>query len=417
MPDEPAQEGQVRDDAFDLGLGERLGEPVEGLRARLAVRDQLGDHRVVGDPDLVAFLDSRVDANAVGQAEPLQAAGLGEEGARVLGVEPHLDGVAAELGAHVERLTGRDLELGPDEIDVRDELGHRVLDLDASVQLEEEEVAPFEHELGRPGAPVADPPGERDRRVLHAGAELRVERGGGRLLQHLLVATLDRALALAERDHVVVVPEELDLDVARALDEALAEDAVVAEGRGGLAAGGRERLDEVGRVAHHAHAAAAAPRGRLHDEREADLLRLALRDDGHAGLARDRLRRQLVASATEGLGRRTDPRQPGRLHGLGEVGTLGEEAVAGMDRVGPCRAGGTHVLLRVEVARDLDGLVGGPRVERAAIVRRDDRDGADPELAAGAEDAKRDLAAVRDEELPDGHGEGLYEPRRRPPRP
>src|SRR5207244_8884822 len=97
------------------------------------------------------------------------------------------------------------------------------------------------------------------RRVLHAGAERRVERGGGRLLQHLLVATLDRALALAERDHVVVVPEELDLDVARALDEALAEDAVVAEGRGGLAAGGRERLDEVGRVAHHAHAAAAAP--------------------------------------------------------------------------------------------------------------------------------------------------------------
>ena len=37
------------------------------------------------------------------------------------------------------------------------------------------------------------------------------------------------------------------------------------------------------------------------------------------------------------------------------------------------------------------------------VVRRRDRDGRDPELAAGAEDAHRDLAAVRYEELPDAH--------------
>jgi hypothetical protein len=55
----------------------------------------------------------------------------------------------------------------------------------------------------------------------------------------------------------------------------------------------------------------------------------------------------------------------------------------------------------VEVARDLDRLVGRAGVERAAIVRRDHRDRGDPELAAGPEDAERDLAAVRDEELPD----------------
>jgi hypothetical protein len=57
------------------------------------------------------------------------------------------------------------------------------------------------------------------------------------------------------------------------------------------------------------------------------------------------------------------------------------------------------VLLRVEVSRDLDRLVGRARVQRAAVVGRDDGDGADPELAAGAEDAQRDLAAIRDEEL------------------
>jgi hypothetical protein len=41
-------------------------------------------------------------------------------------------------------------------------------------------------------------------------------------------------------------------------------------------------------------------------------------------------------------------------------------------------------------------------VQRAAVVGRDDGDGADPELAAGAENAQRDLAAVRDEELANG---------------
>ena len=65
MRDEPAQERQVRDDALDLGLRERCAEPVERLLSRLAVRDQLRDQRVVGDPDLVALLDARVDADPV----------------------------------------------------------------------------------------------------------------------------------------------------------------------------------------------------------------------------------------------------------------------------------------------------------------------------------------------------------------
>src|SRR5205085_128452 len=97
-------------------------EPVEGLRARLAVRDQLGDHRVVGDPYLVPLLDPGVDADPVRQVEPLQPAGLGEERARVLGVQPYLDGVAAKLRAHVERLARRDPKLGLYEIGSGDEL-------------------------------------------------------------------------------------------------------------------------------------------------------------------------------------------------------------------------------------------------------------------------------------------------------
>jgi hypothetical protein len=58
-----------------------------------------------------------------------------------------------------------------------------------------------------------------------------VEERRRRLLDHLLVAALDRALALAEVDDVaVLVGQHLDLDVARLLDELLDEHAVVAEG-------------------------------------------------------------------------------------------------------------------------------------------------------------------------------------------
>ena len=144
----------------------------------------------------------------------------------------------------------------------------------------------------------------------------------------------------------------------RTLDVALAEDAVVAEGRARFAACRRERLVELGRVVDDAHPAAAAARGRLDDERIADLGGLALGDDGHFGGACDLLRPELVAALAKRLRRRPDPRQPRGLDRLGEVGILGEEPVAGVNRVGARRAGGVHVLLRVEVARDLDRLVG-----------------------------------------------------------
>ena len=71
---------------------------------------------------------------------------------------------------------------------------------------------------------------------------------GRRLLEHLLVAPLHRAVALSERDHVsVCVREQLHLDVARPLEVALAVERAVAEGSRRLALGCRERLVELGR--------------------------------------------------------------------------------------------------------------------------------------------------------------------------
>jgi len=66
MGHEPAQERQVRRHAFDDRLVERVPQRRECVRARRPVRDQLPDHRVVCDPDLVSLGYAGVDADVVG---------------------------------------------------------------------------------------------------------------------------------------------------------------------------------------------------------------------------------------------------------------------------------------------------------------------------------------------------------------
>ena len=122
-----------------------------------------------------------------------------------------------------------------------------MLHLDAAVQLEEEEVVAVDYELDGAGAAVSDRPAERNRSLVQRGAQRRSEAGRRRLLEHLLVAALDGAVALADRhDRPVRVGKELHLDMARTLEVALEIERAVAEGAGGLALGGCPRFLELG---------------------------------------------------------------------------------------------------------------------------------------------------------------------------
>ncbi len=92
--DEPAEERQVRVHALDDRLRERGREPVERVLPRRAVRDQLREHRVVPEGDLVSLRDARVDADRLRQHESRDASALRQERPRILRVQAHLDGVA-----------------------------------------------------------------------------------------------------------------------------------------------------------------------------------------------------------------------------------------------------------------------------------------------------------------------------------
>ena len=182
----------------------------------------------------------------------------------VLGVHARLDRVAVERDVDVERLARGDPQLQLDEVEAGDQLGDRVLDLQPRVHLQEEvrrRVVGVGDELDRARADVARGLRQRDRLVAEARAQLGRDDRRRRLLEHLLVAALQRALALAEREHVAVrVADHLHLDVPRARQEALDEHAVVAEARRGLAPRRGDRLVEpVGRARRPASRARRRP--------------------------------------------------------------------------------------------------------------------------------------------------------------
>ena len=83
--------------------------------------------------------------------------GEGRKVDRVLGVDPALDRVAVEahfLLRHRQIAAGGDADLFQHQVDIGDRLGHRVLDLDAGVHLDEVEAAILEQELDGAGAQI-----------------------------------------------------------------------------------------------------------------------------------------------------------------------------------------------------------------------------------------------------------------------
>src|SRR4029453_14255808 len=151
---------------------------------------------------------------------------------RVLSVDPELDGVARQrhVGlADPERLAGRDPDLGRDEVVTGQRPGDGGLDLGAAVYLDEiERPARVDQELQRADVLVAGRDGRPNRALGEIGPGRRREGRRRRLLQDLLVAALDRAVALAQVDAVTVaVDRALDLDMAVLVEPLLEIERVV----------------------------------------------------------------------------------------------------------------------------------------------------------------------------------------------
>ena len=114
-----------------------------------------------------------------------------------------------------QRVSRGEPELLPDDVDARHELGHAVLDLEPGVDLEEPEAA--SRRTGTAVAAFTQPAAAArpDGHLVELPALVLGQPRRRRLLDELLVATLEGAVPLAERDdRARRVTEELDLDVA-----------------------------------------------------------------------------------------------------------------------------------------------------------------------------------------------------------
>ena len=376
------------------------------------------------DRDLVAFLDARVDAHVgrlLRQAQSRQPAGRRQEAALgVLGIEACLHGVATAPDVRLQErqpLARSHAQLPFDEVETRDHLGDRVLDLQPRVHLEEKEVTAVVEEFDRARAAVVDGLRGGHGRGTHRRPRRVGESRRRRLLDDFLVTSLQRAVAFEQVHRVAVrVGKDLDLDMTACFDEAFEQNAIVAERLGGFASRARERVTELTFGAHDPHALAATPGDGLDQQRKPQPTRrrrqgrvrvvfvVVAGQHGYARSGHEPASLALRAHAIDRCGGRADEHDAGRLARARESGVLGQEPVARVDRLAGARARGLQDPFDVEVTLtrrcrpDLDRLVRHAHVQRTTIGLGVDRDRAQPESPRGADDAAGDFAAVGDEE-------------------
>src|SRR5262245_433488 len=134
-----------------------------------------------------------------------------------------------------------------------------MLDLDTCVHLDEVKLAVLIEEFDGTDAEVLQFTHRARNRLTNGVSGRDVERGRGALLPDLLVAALQRAVALAEMNGAALaVAEHLNLDVTWLLQVFLEIDRVISERGLGLGACGGERVREVVGAVRDLHAAATA---------------------------------------------------------------------------------------------------------------------------------------------------------------
>ena len=409
-------------DAFDHRLGQRRAHAGQSLLARVAVHDDLADHRVVVGRHKVVGVSVRIHTHtgAAWRVPGGDATGGRNELVRVFRIHPALDGVATDLDLALgegQLFASRHHDLRLHDVHARDQLGHRVLHLHAGVHFNEIELAVFVQELERARTAVADLLAGRNAALADLLDQLARNAGRWRLFNDLLVAALHGAVALAQVHRVaMLVGQDLDFDVAGVLEKLLHVHRRIAKRGTRFGLGHLHRVDQGSLGVHHAHATATTATGGLDDDRIADGLgdaadlhrvvgQLAFRAGhaGHAGTDHGLLGRHLVTHDADGLGCGADELETALFHALGEVGVFAQETIAGVDGFRIGHLGGRDDGRHVEVAQgrrggpDAHGLFGQLDVFRIAVGFGIDHDGLDSQLAACALDTQSDLSAVRNQ--------------------
>mmetsp|Transcript_45978 Transcript_45978/g.80380 ORF Transcript_45978/g.80380 Transcript_45978/m.80380 type:complete len:474 (-) Transcript_45978:388-1809(-) len=327
-----------------LELRQRLG-------AGVSEGDELGDHGVVEGAHGVARHHARVHTHAV-----LLAQHTLQRGAQVhqlatrrkeivlgiLCVDSRLHSAALGAGDHFllgngEGLAGSHAQLQLHQVKASHHLSDGVLNLQSGVHLAEIKVLGdgVHKKLHGAGSDVSNSFCTGHRRVTHGLAHDRIQTVGRGLLQHLLVATLHRTVALQQMHHMAEsVTENLQLDVSRVKNKLLQEDGIITERLQALSATGPQGLQERSLVKHRSHALTTTSSNSLNHKRPTNLaclfqqrfvrvvITVVSGGDRHSSSNHDSLALALAAHRTNSPRRRADEHNIGLFAKLAKVQIL-----------------------------------------------------------------------------------------------
>ena len=239
-------------------------------------------------------------------------------------------------------------DLGADDVNARDPLRHRVLNLHAGVHLDEVKLAVFEKKLKGSSATIADFFNRRNTALANTFYEFAWNARGRRFFNDFLVAALHRTVALTEPDGIfMLVGQDLDFYMPGVLQEFLHIDLRIAKGCCRLGFCRLDRVDQRSLGMDNPHATPAATARRLDDDGVTDLPGGALDDHWiirqrtlrarhtrHARLDHGLLGRNLVAHRANGVRGRPDEFKAAFFDALCKVRVFAQKTVTRMYRLG-----------------------------------------------------------------------------------
>ena len=325
-----------------------------GILAGRSPYNQLAYHRVVIDGNLVTFVN--VAVNAYADAVRLRqlfddTRRRHEVVLRVFRTDTTFDGMTALekfFLLQVQHLVIGYTDLFFYQIHAHHFFGDGMLHLQTGVHLQKIEIAVLVHQkLDSSGSRIVHRPGGSHCLFPHLLAEFRSKERRRALLYNLLVATLDRTLAVKQMDYIaMIVTQNLKFYMMGFLHKFFQINRIIPERRHGLGTGGVICLHHFIFTVYQPHPFTAASHRSLQHDRIAYFITDTYRlfgtlqrlfrtgDYGNTCGNHTLTGGNLVTHRFHRLGGRTDKDDPLLFAPAGKISILGQKTITGMNGIG-----------------------------------------------------------------------------------